>query len=327
MSSLKDVARVSGLSVATISKYLNGIYIKEQNRKKIDEAIQQLDYHVNYIAKGLKTHSSMTVGVLIPTLDSRFYSSIVSRLEKKLAQCGKNVLICDYDNNEVLENKKFLSLLSRQVDQIVAVPTYLTQKALDTAKKNNVQVIFFDRIIDNIENVSVLTDNYDISYAAVEKLINRGRKNILFVAPHNDFYTTKERLRGAYDALEKAQVKVKFEVCEIQGGSEKAYLGCKQALFDRHDIDAVFALSSSTMLGAIMAIRELNFSIPNDLSFIGFDNLQIAKIYSPKLSCISQPLDDIAGKVVELILQSEKAGFDQKQPIVLKSELIETESL
>ena len=119
---LHDVARVSGLSTATISKYLNGAKVKPENEKRIIQAIEECGYSVNFFAKVLKTNRSMTIGVLIPNLASTFYSSIVSEVERKLAMKGYTLFISGYDNNESQENAKFQTLVSRRVDAILVAP-------------------------------------------------------------------------------------------------------------------------------------------------------------------------------------------------------------
>ena len=110
---MKDVAEYAGISIATVSKYINGITIKEENKKRIEQAIQVLDFRVNEIARGLKTKKTATVGVLIPSLENIFSTRIVSKVESILLQHGYSTIICDYQHNATKKKKKFDFLLNK----------------------------------------------------------------------------------------------------------------------------------------------------------------------------------------------------------------------
>ena len=171
MGTLHDVSRISGLSIATVSKYLNGIKVKPQNEEKIRRAIEESNYSVNFFAKSLKTKRSMTVGVLIPNMASAFYSSVISRVEQIFAPKGYNLLVSGYANDGIQENSKFLSLLSRKVDALLVAPERLSEQSVAAARANGTPVLFFDtkRDIDAIG--SVVTDNYDACKAVTARLI------------------------------------------------------------------------------------------------------------------------------------------------------------
>ena len=114
MSTIKDIARETGLSLATISKYLNGGHVLDQNRERIEAAITKLDYKVNYFARGLKTNRSMTVGVLLPTISSPFFGRVVAAMDGRLRQCGYHSIVCSYDFDAQLEQEQ-LRLLEEEV--------------------------------------------------------------------------------------------------------------------------------------------------------------------------------------------------------------------
>lgn len=300
MASLNDVARVAGVSTATISKYLNGVHVKETNKQKIDKAVKELNYQVNYVARGLKMQKTMTIGVLLPTFNSRFYPALVSILEKKLSAYGFNVLLCDYDNDTSLENNKFKLLMSRQVDQIVAVPMSLSEENIGTAERNNVPIIFFDHLPANGGGISIVINNADIAYRATRLLIERGRRKIALVTSHSAAFSMRERLRGCMQAFHDCGVTDDhFKIIETAGDSEDAYRKMLDVLTDRPD--AVFALSSNNMIGSIMAIAEKELSVPEDIGFIGFDNSELSRLFRPPLTYIAQPTDEIAARIVDLI--------------------------
>jgi LacI family transcriptional regulator len=127
-STIKDVAKYTGLSIATISKYINGGNVLEQNKKIIDEAIEALNFHVNEMARGLKTNRSKTIGILIPNLEKIFCTSIVSNIENILLQHGYSTIICDYKEDMNLEKAKLKFLVSKMVDGLIIIPLGVTKQ-------------------------------------------------------------------------------------------------------------------------------------------------------------------------------------------------------
>ena len=121
-ATIKDVAKYTGLSIATVSKYINGGRVLEKNKVLIDEAIRVLDFKINEMARGLKTNRSMTAGILIPSLENIFFTSIVSNVENILLQNGYSSIVCDYRENPELEKEKLDFLISKMVDGIIMVP-------------------------------------------------------------------------------------------------------------------------------------------------------------------------------------------------------------
>lgn len=325
MGTLHDVARISGLSIATVSKYLNGIKVKPQNEEKIRRAVEESNYSVNFFAKSLKTKRSMTVGVLIPNMASAFYSSVVSRVEQIFAPKGYNLLVSGYANDGIQENSKFLSLLSRKVDALLVAPERLSEQSVAAARANGTPVLFFDtkRDIDSIG--SVVTDNYDACKAVTVRLLESGFSKITVLLPSTVYSTTNERRQGCLDAAAELDCSRAVEMLDTSGDISGAYERTRTLLAtDRPEI--IFALSSSTFLGALMAVSDAGLKIPEDIAFIGYDNKQISKIYTPNISLVYQPVDDIA-QAIYGELSALMAGDASNGRIVIKSRITYTDSI
>lgn len=323
-STIKDVARLSGLSTATISKYINGISVKEQNRIKIENAIKTLNFSVNSLARGLKTNRTMTIGVLIPSLENIFATSIVSHIERVLLEHGYSTIICDYNRNAELENIKFDFLMSKYVDGIIIMPLGLSDERVRNALDRDVPIISIDRPMKNRECDVVLVDNMNASYNAVEQLIIRGHKEIGIICGPKDIYTAQERLKGYLRVHEDYGLKVneeniKFGDYEVQSGYDLMNSFMKDGI----SIDAVFVTNYEMTLGAVMAINEMNVKIPEELSFIGFDNQQLAAVIKPNLTIVVQPIRQIGECAVDLILKRLN-GDKSNHPAMyrLKTELL-----
>lgn len=325
MSTLNDVSRVSGLSVATVSKYLNGIRVKAENEEKIRRAIESCKYSANFYAKSLKTGQSMTIGVLIPNMASAFYSSVVAKLEQLFAAKGYTLLVSGYNNDAVQEKNKFLSLLSRRVDSILIAPENIDASAVTTARDNGTPVLFFDTFMDMSEVGKVITDNYAAAKQVMTRLLENGFEKIAVLLPSALYSTTEDRRRGCLDAACERGRESAVHWVETSGDITVAYAEMRKRLVSDRP-DAVFALSSTTFLGALMAVSDEGLKIPNDIAFIGYDNRQISKIYTPNISLVYQPPEDIAQAICE---QLEKLMAGETEPTVtsVKSRITYTDSI
>ena len=317
-STIKDVAKLAGVSTATISKYINGISVKEQNRVRIKEAIKILDFKVNSMARGLKTNKTMTVGVLIPSLENIFATSIVSHIEHILLQNGYSTIICNYHQDIRLENIKFDFLMGKNIDGLIIMPLGLTEDRIQNAVENEIPIVLIDRPTQNKVCDVVLVDNMNASYNAVEQLVIRGNKEIGIICGPMHIYTAQERLKGYMRIHEDYGMPVddkniKLGDYEIQSG----YDLMKEFLILEHPIDAVLVTNYEMTIGAIMAVNEMNVKIPDDLSFIGFDNQQLAKVIKPNLTVVVQPIKQIGECAADIILKRLK-GDKTNYPCMLR---------
>ncbi len=309
-TTIKDIARHTGLSIATISKYLNGGNVLDENRILINNAIKKFDYKVNEIARGLKTSKTMTIGILIQNLENIFSTSIVSNVENILLRNGYSTIICDYKEDPLLEREKINFLINKMVDGLIMLPLESDSKQINSITEKNIPVVLIDRLIKDAKCDSVLVDNLNASYNAVEQLIARGHKKIGIICGPEYIYTTQERLKGYIRVHEDYAMKVnrnliKFGDYQIQGGYD---LLC-EFLEQENKPTAVFITNYEMTLGAVIAINERNINIPEELSIIGFDNLQMAKVVKPSLSLIVQPMEEIGEMAANILLKRLKGDM------------------
>ena len=177
MSTIKDVARRTGLSLSTISKYLNGGNVREENRLAIDAAVAELGFSVNVFARSLKANRSMTVGVLLPTISSPFFGRVVASLELILRRSGYECFVCSYDFDREQELGKLAFLARYHVDGIVYVPEHATAEEL-RVRVGTIPVVLIDRSLENAQYDTVVVDNLNAVYMAVEHQIGRGHRPI-----------------------------------------------------------------------------------------------------------------------------------------------------
>ena len=206
-ATIRDIRDRTGLSLATISKYLNGGNVLPRNRKLIEEAIEELHYEVNELARGLVTNRTKTIGVLVYDIQCIFVGNMLHYLGQALHEKGYGMLICDSCNDAEIEAKNLQFLLSRKVDGILVFAVSLDGTFLEAAKKSEVPVVLLDRAFRNKEFDCIEIDNRTAMLRAANKLIRRGHRRIALVASDIE-YTGMERMKGFEDALEDAGITV-----------------------------------------------------------------------------------------------------------------------
>jgi len=306
-ATIKDIARYTGLSIATISKYLNGGNVLEKNRILIEEAIKALDFEVNEIARGLRTNKTMTVGVLIPVFE-QFFSTIISSLETILLETGYSVVVCDYKDDEKLEKERFDFLYKKRVDALVVVPTSLRGCDIRKIVKRDIPIIAIDRPIPDYECDTIVVNNFEISYKAVEKLITMGHRKIGIICGPQNIYTAKERLRGYIEAHKNYNVEIDEGYIKFSDyhSMESGFKRMMELLEKDDPPTAVFITNYDMTVGSVIAMNEKDVKIPDELSVIGFDSIEIARMVKPPLSLVLQPTEEIGKAAAELILKRLK---------------------
>lgn len=328
-ATIKDIAKYTGLSLGTISKYLNGGNILDKNRKLIEDAVTKLDFKVNELARGLKTNRTMTIGVLIPNLENIFCTSIISNIENILLQEGYSTIICDFKEDPQLEVDKLSFLINKMVDGIVMIPLECDEERIDEIVSKGTPVVLIDRVIKNLNCDVVLVDNLNASYNAVEQLIIKRHKRIGIIVGPENIYTAQERLKGYIRvhedyALEVDSSLIKYGDYHLQSGYDLIL----ELLRLPNPPSAVYVTNYEMTLGAIIAINEQNIKIPEDLSFIGFDNLELARVVKPSLSVVVQPMQQIGETAAQILLKRLKGdqnGFPMM--VRLKTELLLKDSV
>lgn len=328
-TTIKDVAKKTGLSIATISKYINGGNVLEKNREIIQNAIEELNFKVNEMARGLKTNKTKIVGIALPNLNNLFFTSIVSKIEDIILEYGYGTIICDYKQDYDLEKKKLEFLVNKSVDAIVLVPLGEEKNEIIEIMKNDMPVILIDRLLNGVKCDAVLGDNVNSSYNAVEKLFAMGHKRVGIIVGPKEMFTAKQRLKGYYRVHEDYSVEIDSDL--IKYGNYKVDSGynfLKELMNMNNPPTAIYVTNYEMTLGAMMAVNEMNINIPEELSIIGFDNIDLVKVLNPPLSIVVQPIEKIGETTAELLLK-RMSGNNSNFPSInrLKGKLIITNSI
>ena len=301
-ATIRDIRDRTGLSLATISKYLNGRNVLPKNRELIEKAIEELHYEVNELARGLVTNRTKTIGVLVYDIQCIFIGNMLHYLGQALHEKGYGMLICDSCNDRDLERENLQFLIGRKVDGILVFAVSLDGGFLEAARKAEIPAVLVDRALRDEEYDCVEIDNRAAMMRAANKLISCGHRRIAVIASDIE-YTGMERMKGFNDALANAGITVP-DAFRVSGkhSFELGYRGMKGLLKLPELPTGVILGNYDTTLGGIMAVNESGLNCPRDISIIGFDDLLMSKVIRPKLWLISQPMREMSKRAVSMLL-------------------------
>lgn len=309
-ATMKDLAKRTGLGLATISSYFNGGNVREKNRKKIEEAIEELHYEVNEVARNLKTNATKTIGVVIPELNNTFCAEIITGMEDILRNHGYATMICDCRTDKKLEQEAVEFLCRKRVDGIINMPVDTEGGHLKTFQKTGKPIVLIDRKIKGVVCDSVLVDNEQAASDALKLLYEKGHRNIGIIGGPEEISTAQERMKGYCKTMEELNLPVRQSLIvhgdyTIQGGVK-----AMETLVQKNpDMTAVFITNYEMTMGAVIGLNELGIRIPEEISLVGFDNLPFARACNPKLTIVSQPTEKIAEATAGIMLERlEHAG-------------------
>ncbi len=310
-STIKDVAKRAGVSIATVSKMINGGNVLEDNRIAIEQAIEELNYRVNAVARGMKTRRSMTVGVLIPSLADYYGVSVLSSIDRELYQHGYSTIICDYSETDPDGARMKLDfLMNKQVDGIIMQPINVRKKDLLRVESENTPIVFIDVGVEDSGYDSVTIDNEGISFEVTEHLIQNGHKRIGLIVGVPGVRTTDDRVAGYNRALNEAGITPDPKLCSmIDIAEESGYVGMRSLLSMKNPPTAVFTAGHDLTLGALRYLNESGKRIPEDISFVGFETQTIARIYHPKLTIGLQPIIEIGRTAAEFLFERMSGDY------------------
>ncbi|SFU86427.1 LacI family DNA-binding transcriptional regulator [Butyrivibrio sp. INlla21] len=302
-STIKDIKEYTGLSLATISKYLNGGNVLPENRAKIEKAINELHYEVNEIARGLVTKKTKTVGILVFSITSPFSGMILHHVGQALRKKGYGMLIVDSCDDEEIERKNVNYLISKKVDGIIVLPVASKGDFLKPVKRAGIPVVLLDRALADSQYDCVRITNRKSTYYAMQELIKRNHKKIAVIASERE-YTGRERFNGFMEAMRDAGLEVPVEY-QVRGKHSIAsgYNGMMKLLTLKNRPTAVFMSNYEITLGAMLAINESGLKSPDDISLLGFDDQLFFHVMQPQVYMVEQPTQAMGEKAVELLLK------------------------
>lgn len=325
MATIKDVARRAGVSISTVSKYINGGNVRAENVQAISNAITELDFRVNPYARSLKTHRSSSIGILLPDMTAPFFGSVITALDRTLREHGYHSLISCYSSNHGLERDNLRYLISTGIDGLIYIPEDLSaEEFYELTAHRNIPVVQVDRMIQGVESDTVLVDNGDIMQHAVSGLITAGHRRTAIITGPKSVFTAKERQVGYLRALSEHGV-LYDDTLFISDDNTFAtgYWGGKRLLSQADRPTAIVTTNYDITVGLITAVREMGIKIPDELDVVGFDCVEVCTMMDPPLSVIQQPEQLIGQTAASYLLQRMEGLQDPPRITRLKCDIIQ----
>ena len=324
MATIKDVARMAGVSMSTVSKYMNGGHVREENVESIRKAIEVLDYRINPFARRLKTQRSRSIGILLPDITAPFFGAVVTALDKTLREYGYHTIMSCYSANHGMERDNLHYLISTGIDGLIYIPEDLSAEEYYELTANcNIPMVQMDRMIQGVECDAVLVDNADATYSATAELISRGHRNIAMMTGPKSVFTAKERQVGYLRALSDHGILFDDSLfVSNENTFATGYHGFEQIWNQPERPTAVVTTNYDITLGLVTAVRERGLRIPEDIDIVGFDCVEVCTMMKPPLPVVHQP-EQLIGQTAAQYLVQRLQGYDGQPRLTrLKCELV-----
>jgi len=324
---IKDIARILGISPSTVSRALKDHPdINVDTKKAVNELAQKLKYQPNAVALSLKNSRSNTIGVIIPEIVHYFFSSVISGVEDVASQRGFTVIICQSNESYEREVANARTLLSHRVDGILVSISKETHTFdhLINLQEGGIPLVFFDRITPEIDADQVIIDDLEASYKATRHLIETGRKRIAHFAGPQSLIIGRDRLQGYMNALTEAGLPVDNRLIVEADTFEKARNAVVEMLDAGIVMDGVFAVNDLTAIGAMQTIQKRGFKIPEEIAVVGFSDGRFSGITDPNLSSVDQHGYEMGTTAAELLFKRIMSAENEYIPEikVLTADLI-----
>ena len=331
-STIKDIANEINVSSSTVSRALSDHPdISEKTKTLVKKVAEEFNYNPNLIAQSLKSQRTKTIGVVVPEIDHIFFSAAISGIEEVAYRAGYTIMVCR-SNEDV--NREILNLDSLLANRVAGVIASISQTTKDGAHfqkliNNNVPVVFFDRVIEDIDACKVIINDKKSAINAVNHLIEKGYSKIAHFTGPKELNVSKHRLAGFREAMAKNNLKVNEDWIIVGGLHEKDGYSAFEKLLELPELpDAIFAINDPNAVGAMKKMREVGIKIPDDIAIIGFSNNPVCEIIIPNLTTIHQPAYEMGKKSTELMFDSISGNKNScnNKTIVLDSHLVVRDS-
>jgi LacI family transcriptional regulator len=326
---MKDVAELAGVSTTTVSHVINKTrHVDESTRESVEFAMKELRYQPNYVARSLRSGETKTIGLIVPDASNLFFAEIARRIEDLGYQEGYSVILGNSDNDPDKQTNYINTLLAKQVDGVIFISSGGEAEDLELLSANNIPIVVADRDVPLSLADVVLLDNEKAGYEATRYLINLGHKCIACITGPSELSPSMSRVEGYKKALREVNIPYFEELIavgdfRIKGGE----IAMGSLLQQSCKPTAVFALNDMMAIGAMTAIRKAGLRIPDDISVIGFDDIELASAVTPTITTMAQPLDELSKNAIDLLIEQIRGeNREGNSRIILSAHLIERES-
>ena len=323
---IKDIARMADVSIATVSKVINkkDAKISQETRDRIFKIIKETGYVPNRVASSMITKETKSIGLVIPNIANPFFPEVARGAEDKASEEGYSLILCNTDDDVTKEDAYIAMLQEKMVDGIIFTASSRRLKISESLKHINIPIISLDRELEGLNAQGKITvDNITGAYEAVKYMLDKGYKRVIHLSGPATSMPTKLRVEGYKKAL-KAFGYPDEEVLIFEGDytSESGYETIEKVIEMGMTFDGVFCGNDLIAIGALKALKKHGKIVPYEVGVVGFDDIYLAQMIEPELTTVSQPKYLMGYKTVEMLIQMLNHSEVEKTEEVLKTKLI-----
>ncbi len=325
-TTLLDIAKAVNVSKTTVSMVLNNKEnnISKDTKEKIFKVAKELNYIPNYLAKSLITKKSYSIGVLVPDIQNPFFNEMIKGMEKIAEENGYSIILCNTLNSKKREAQHIRLLMSKAVDGLIIAPIDDKSDSFKLLESQGIPFVIVDRLVENFENFNgVFCDNVKGISLGMEYLYNKNKRKIAFIGGNKNLITANIRLETYVKKANEFGIYNKELNIEEDFSLEGGFKATEKLMIKNLNIDAIFYGSDIMAIGGIKYLIRNGYKIPQDISILGFDNIDICKFIEPELTTIAQPIYNIGEEGIKLLIDLINKKNVKKKIIKLEPYLIE----
>ncbi len=320
--SMSDVAKLSGVSIATISRVINGSGgYSAKTEEKVRKIIKETGFVANSNAKSLRTNLSQTIGVIVPDITNDFFSRVIRELVNSFLKKNYSLFVCDTNEDEKKEDQLFKILIAKKVDGIIYISGQSDVSKLET--KYSIPVLYMDRSPKNAANL-VHSDNHQGGYLAGQRLLASGCRHPVMIRDSRRISTVDQRYYGFIKALNDAGMEPDEKIfLEASVSYESAYSIIPKVLKRFPKVDGIFCSNDIMALGALHGLQDNGKNVPQDIQLIGFDGSTVTKYSRPQITTIAQDYEQMGKAACRQMLDIISEDEEFIHTVVIPVKLIE----
>ncbi|MDE1193002.1 MAG: substrate-binding domain-containing protein [Arachidicoccus sp.] len=329
--SIADIAAQLNVSKTVVSFILNNRAeekrISEELVLRVQKYIKEVGYKPNPLAKSLRTGKTNIIALMVENIADPFFASVARLIENSAYKNGYKIIYCSTDNNTEKTKELLTMFRERSVDGYIIAPPEGIQEEIQSLIDEATPVVFFDRHLPNIQTDVVEIDNQDSTFNATNYLINEGYKSIAFVTFSSKLTQMKSRLDGYKQAINAAGLKTYIKQIIFDQNEDKMVTQIVDFLKKNKNLEAILFGALQAGTNGLKALQQLGFNIPNDMAVISFDDCDVFRLYSPSITAISQPINQIAESAINLLLKRLNSSAQKQQKIIIKTSAVYRQSV
>ncbi|WP_367356726.1 LacI family DNA-binding transcriptional regulator [Mesotoga sp.] len=299
---IRDLAEAAGTSISTVSRVLNNKPdVSQETRERIERIAVEIGYIKNNAVSILRGNTSNTVGVMFDSDLDQFFAEVLKGIEKRARKARYQIVLMNYAGSG---EEEIRTLLEKRVDGLLIIPSWENLEAIEKLSKTDLPLVVIGRFIKNIRSDEIHTDDVKGGILATNFLIDKGCRNLLMINGPRENSAARMRYEGFSEAVSSSRIEVRSkEIMLHKTGYRPGYFVIKEIFSRGERFDGVFCFNDLTAFGVITALKEMGIKVPEEVSVVGYDNIEFSGIFSPALTTVNIGKEKIGYEAFKMLLE------------------------